>query len=277
MNDIRPLPTILQENHFTDRQNSRIADGVRMGLSLYEQVVCLDIAEISTRKRLNTMRRMVIAGATAHTEELQRTRTRYRAAMITLTYRPGEVWEPHDISHLIDHYRRWLNARREPLRAVWVLELQKRGAPHYHLLIWMRRGLTPPLPDKQGWWKKGCTQAAWARRAIGYLAKYSSKGNKDGATVPKGARLFGIFGCHTRLDWWRAPAWARAIGRQKERIHRGKNGWWLFDAIALAFRSPWKVVRASRGVLEIVWQGWQPTAIIPMYLYNHSTSKGELR
>lgn len=60
-------------------------------------------------------------------------------AMVTLTY-PGD-WETvapdgkTSKAHLQAFRRRYERAWGEPLRAVWKLEFQRRGAPHYHLLM----------------------------------------------------------------------------------------------------------------------------------------------
>ena len=59
---------------------------------------------------------------------------------------------------------------------VWVLELTKRGRPHYHVLFWLPRGISMPKADKQGWWRHGMTNTVPARSPVGYLCKYTSKG-----------------------------------------------------------------------------------------------------
>lgn len=67
-------------------------------------------------------------------------------AMVTLTY-PGE-WltvAPNGKAakgHLQAFRRRYEKAWGEPLRAVWKLEFQRRGAPHFHLLLVPPHGLS---------------------------------------------------------------------------------------------------------------------------------------
>jgi len=69
---------------------------------------------------------------------------RFRAAMLTLTYKPGEDFSPRHISALFTRMRQWIARRGHKLHYVWVAELQKRGALHYHILVWLPRGLTLP-------------------------------------------------------------------------------------------------------------------------------------
>lgn len=67
-------------------------------------------------------------------------------AMVTLTY-PGD-WltvAPNGAAskkHLQALRRRYEKAWGEPLKAVWKLEFQRRGAPHYHLLLVPPHGLS---------------------------------------------------------------------------------------------------------------------------------------
>lgn len=233
-----------------------------LGLSTNKQVVIDSPREHQKRQRLRRMKHVVIAAARAISTHLQKGGFRYRAAMITLTYRPGQHYEPRDISKLCDHYRAWLRQRGHQFRATWVLELQKRGAPHYHLVIWLPKGLTPPMPDKQGWWKKGMSNCEWARNPVGYLAKYASKGPGSTYDIPHGARLHGVYGCPWHLGWWRAPSWMRQIATRGMKITRKPGGWWYVEQLAHAWRSPWKLVHLARDRLEVAWVGWRGGDVI---------------
>jgi Protein of unknown function (DUF3296). len=42
-----------------------------------------------------------------------------------------------------------MERRGHKLPYVWVAELQKRGALHYHVLLWLPRGLTLPNPTSK--------------------------------------------------------------------------------------------------------------------------------
>ena len=155
---------------------------------------------------------------------------RRRAAMLTLTYRPGTDWGPRHVSQLLQHVRHWLARRSHRLSYVWVAELQKRGAVHFHVIVWLPKGLTLPKPDKQGWWPHGMSNVGWARKAVGYLAKYASK--LDGTThFPKHLRLHGRGGLEeTRrrtVAWWLLPRFVReAFPAVGTRVQRAPGGGW---------------------------------------------------
>lgn len=193
--------------------------------------------------------------------------------MVTLTYRPGEVYGPRDVSQFVDHLRKWSGRRGFVLRGVWVLELQRRGAPHYHLVVWLPAGVCMPKPDKQGWWKKGSTRVEWARRPVGYLVKYSSKGLDGAEHLPKGARIWGAFGrdrdARDEIRWFRAPQWLRQLfeggeGSCQGRVYRQcrKEGvWWrVGDG---RYRGPWRLVNWTSSLLTLVNIGvieWAPVS-----------------
>ena len=146
-------------------------------------------------RRVSRMRRGVVSAAKLAQDEMQEGGHRYRAAFVTVTYRPGEKWDAGDIRKLVKHYRQWGQRRGVSLPTIWVGETHtgggaNHGRVHYHLVIFVPRGLTPPMPDKQGWWRKGMSNCKWAYRPVGYLAKYTSKG-RCSPRMPTGARLWG--------------------------------------------------------------------------------------
>src|ERR1700681_3942048 len=119
------------------------------------------------RRRLSRMRRGVINAAKLVQEELQERGFRYRTAFVTVTYRPGERWDAGDIRKLVKHYRQWGQRRGAAIPIVWVGETHggggiNHGQVHYHLVMFIPRGLTPPMPDRQGWWRKCMSNCKWA-------------------------------------------------------------------------------------------------------------------
>lgn len=188
-----------------------------------------------------------------------------RPAMVTLTYRPGAEWDVRHIALLMKHVRQWLDRRGATARYVWVLELTKAGVPHYHVLLWLPRGMTIPKPDKQGWWPHGSTRVEWARKAVGYLSKYASKGCEPG-DIPRGARLHGAGGLDAvqrgEKIWWMRPAWLREVTRMGERVARQAGGvrvsvesgeWWRtpWELVARAKNWEWVELEEHRGELAI--------------------------
>ena len=149
---------------------------------------------------------------------------KYRAAMITLTYRPGVEWEPGHVKTLLDHYRKWFKRRGFVFRAVWKLETTAAGIPHYHIVTWIPAGKEnrPPLPDKQGWWPHGQTQAVFAYSPVGYIAKYAAK--EAQSRLPKGARIWGYCGLDAqgKFEVARAlaPRWLKKIVPPSAQLRR---------------------------------------------------------
>lgn len=193
--------------------------------------------------RLKKLRCTVLTAARLHLQE----RPRWRVAMLTLTYRPDVEWAPGQVSTVVRHIRQWLARKGHPMRFVWVQEFTKKGRPHYHLLLWLPLGLTIPKPDKQGWWPWGMTKIEWARNAVGYIAKYASKG--DSLALPaKGARMHGNGGLtgEALLEqrWWKLPGWLRGDVKPSDRVRRAaprSGGGFVNPDTGEVFRSPWVV------------------------------------
>lgn len=130
--------------------------------------------------------------------------TNYRY-MITLTY-PKE-W-PTDISESKEHLRAFMAACRrradtkELWSACWVLEFQKRGAPHYHILTnnylefqWVAETWARITSGD----RRACSRVeriASADKMIGYMASYLGK--KSQKMIPKDVekvgRFWGVYG-----------------------------------------------------------------------------------
>jgi hypothetical protein len=219
-------------------------------------------------RRLKRMKR----GIKSFAEILQRSLTdggfRFRAALITPTYRPGEAWSPGDVTALVKCYREWARRRGFALRYAWVMELQRTGRPHYHLILWLPRGVTPPMPDKQGWWKHGMTNCKWARSPVGYICKYASKGFESAVQggLPKGARVYGTGGLdatsQAKWCWAMAPMWLRLMVPEGHLIRRKLRGWWLDVSAGIWYQSPWEWDGfGADGCGQIRWRGYSMDSI----------------
>lgn len=191
--------------------------------------VTTDMLLFSSRLlRLGHMRRAVAESAKHHQQELIGAGNRWRPVLITLTYRDEVKWLPEQIGCCLDAIREYLRRRGHKFRYVWVMELTKRGVPHYHVVTWLPRGLTLPKPDKRGWWPHGMTRIEWARSPIGYLIKYASKGINGQFSIPPGARLHGCGGLdlESRLGraWSFLPKYAKNVFTPEDRARRVKGG-----------------------------------------------------
>ena len=206
-------------------------------------------------QRVRRMRRGVAVKARLIEEHLQSRSIRYRAALVTLTYRPGVSWSANHVKSLVASYRKWCARRSVDFRYVWTVETTLAGVPHYHMIFWLPRGLTPPKPDKQGWWPHGMTNVKWARSPVGYISKYASKG--FAAPLPFGCRIWGGGGLDregNRLSrWLMAPMWLKKFVPEGHEIRKLVGGWWRDLTARIEYRSPWDF-DLSMGTLR--WRGW---------------------
>jgi hypothetical protein len=175
--------------------------------------------------------------------------------MVTFTYRDGVRWQPYHLAAFWHRVRQWYRRNRIPLRYTWTMELTARGRPHYHALLWVPRHLMLPTPDKRGWWAHGMTRTEVARNAVGYLAKYASKGsagyvdgNGDTFRYPRYARISGGSGLDAvqAVEWryWIAPKWARDRCEGVTDLRKVTGGY-LAVATGELHPSPWRFVGVS--------------------------------
>lgn len=193
--------------------------------------------------RLKRLRCTVLTAARLQVQQ----RPRWKVAMLTLTYRPDAEWCAGQISTLVRHVRQYLRRKGIDMRHVWVQEFTKKGKPHYHMLLWLPLGVTLPKPDKRGWWPWGMTKIEWARNAVGYIAKYASKG--DSLVQPaKGARMHGNGGLDgdalIEQRWWKLPGWLRHQVKPADGVRRaatGTGGGFVDPDTGQVYKSPWVV------------------------------------
>lgn len=213
----------------------------------------VSIALDTNRIRSMRLKKSIITGARLHEQEAQKGSMRGAWYMLTTTYRKGGERSPRDVSELLKRIRGFFNRAiriryrgyRPRLRYLWVGELTKALVPHYHILVWIPRGIFIPKADQRGWWPHGMTQIQRARNAVGYLAKYASKFCPAMAEAfPKGFRTHGVGGLDNEskreLRWWKAPKDARdALGPLAD-IRKALGGY--VDKLTGEFwPSPWRV------------------------------------
>ena len=129
------------------------------------------------------------------------------------------------------------------IRYQWVVELQRRGAPHYHALFWVPHKFRLRKPDEAGTWPHGSSRIELARKAVGYLVKYATKGT-DEHELPRGARLFGCGGepC-ARHPAHRAglPRWLDAVASSGSHVDKVPCMGWVERDTGAVHRSPFRM------------------------------------
>lgn len=215
--------------------------------------------ELNSRRRLSRMRRVVVRSADATRVAVERGGHRATAAFLTLTYRPGASWHAKHLSVCLNAYRMWCQRRGVAVRYQWVIELTRAGVPHYHVLLWVPRGLSVPKPDKAGWWTHGLTRIERARRPVGYLVKYTSKGGSEGTgEIPKGARLFGCANAQEErheVSRARLPAWLEDASEESQLFRRVPFKGFVCKKTGEVFKSPYElhVIRGDDGRYVVVF------------------------
>lgn len=166
---------------------------------------------IAQKRRLGRLKRTVWACSHWHVLTAPRGQ-RERVWFVTLTYAGVDDWQSRHISDCLQAVRKWCQRQAVTFKYVWVAELQKRGALHYHLAIWLPKRLQLPKFDKRGWWPHGMTQTVIGRAPVGYLMKYLSKAGPLQA-FPKGARIHGYGGLAPQgrsvCAWLNWPQWCK--------------------------------------------------------------------
>ena len=195
--------------------------------------------------RVAGMRRGVKAAARCIQEVALAGVGRVTPWMVTLTYAKVDGWGRKHVSEYLNCVRKWGERNGFAVPYVWVAELQKRGAVHYHVVLWLPVRMQLPKADKAGWWRHGMSQRVRAIKPIGYLLKYATKG--DEGAFPRGLRLFGYGGLtaggRSVRYWLCLPGWVHHRARSFQRITRLPGGLWLVEQTGEVWRSPWEFVR----------------------------------
>ncbi len=176
------------------------------------------------QKRLKRLRRSIWGAGSLHAAAVAGRRPDV-CYFVTLTYVGVNDWKADHLSKATEQYRRHCKRIKVPCRYLWVAELQKRGAVHYHLLAWLPHGVTMPHWDQPTtapsgrtvapFWPHGMSNTEKARSGVGYLMKYVSKLDGVGAVTsfPDGLRLYGVGGLDHQAravrTWYNLPEWAK--------------------------------------------------------------------
>jgi hypothetical protein len=197
--------------------------------------------------RLKRLKHHVRTASRLIKETMHREGRKWRALFVTLTYRPGVQWSPRHVTGFLKNVRMWAKRQGTSMGYVWVAEMQKRGAVHYHAVVWIRSSLKLPRPDKKGWWRHGSTNVQSVKKnAIGYLMKYVSKGfSGDDPDLPSGCRVCGSGGMDSiardEFHYWRLPRYVRENVVIGERCRRAPGGGWVSTLTGESWRSDYGI------------------------------------
>jgi hypothetical protein len=186
-------------------------------------------------------------------------------AMLTLTYAPGREWSPSHIRRLNWSLRKRFQRRGHAYRYVWCAELQRRGAVHFHQLVWMPPGYVLPYVDREGLWTHGMSRVERARNAVPYLAKYASK--LVGGIFPRGLRLSGAGGLDARsrehVRYALLPSFVRKLWPMGTSIARYPGGGFVNLETGEVARSEWEYSGRVPGYVKfrrVVSPPWKEAA-----------------
>jgi hypothetical protein len=218
-----------------------------------------------SKMRKARLRRSVLNAANYIEEQLNgntpKSKRKWKVAMLTLTYAEQNQYEKLHITGLLKRIRSYLDRKGYKFYYVWVLENTKKGKPHYHILIWLPKGVALPKPDKRGWWSHGSTKIEWIRKnGAAYIAKYCAKHDENQGEFPYGARLHGCGGLETakrwKRSWWNLPAYVRRVYPEPElQVIPAKGGGFLSKITGEWLDSPYKILFAPlRVVKKTVWE-----------------------
>lgn len=152
-------------------------------------------------------------------DRLARLRDEVDPLFLTLTF-PDPV-DCRQARRCLDSWAKRMRRRFPMFAAVWRIELQKRGVPHFHLLIWGCPFL--PVSDVRELWRDvigyegphtvqiGITQPRGWRAVAAYVSKYMAK-PQDGAEMAESVLSAGFLDPVTYLTAIEGRSWG-VIGR----------------------------------------------------------------
>jgi len=203
------------------------------------------LRQLNQQRRMRRMRRVVIRTADAAREVAELGGFRVQALLVTLTYADGALWRSRDVAQYIHRTRKWLNRRAIRASYQWVIELTKRGRPHYHVLWWVPVDTRLPMPDRSGHWEHGLSRIEAAYKPVGYLVKYATKGDIEAGQMPRGARLFGAGSSDEAIRHARhragLPAWLHDATGDDVKVSRVRRVGWTERETGLIHSSPFSV------------------------------------
>lgn len=136
---------------------------------------------------------------------VDRQRSRYLPLLLTLTYPAEWPSSPREWKRHLDNFSKRLSRHYPAAAVVWVIEFQRRGAPHFHLIVfgvhridhkWLSRAWYEVVGSGDERHLRAGTRVERARKwnaVQAYISKYVSKNRSKDLPVPDGiGRWWGV-------------------------------------------------------------------------------------
>lgn len=204
---------------------------------LAELVKKIETSAASLKKRVRICRKKLKAVTKEH-RRIAKAKGLFAVAA-TLTFAQESDFCAKHITRFLNSLRSKLKRHGHQLLYAWVLE--RAGALHYHLSLWLPRGFKLDSTELAKWWPWGSTWNEACRKVsawIHYISKRNCKTN-----LPTGARAFGCGGLdeQSKEAVQRAmhPLWLKAVLPQSANVKRVPNVGWLDLGTGEVYESPW--------------------------------------
>lgn len=231
------------------------AGGVPLGLSTIQTKLpppgSLSIS--AAYLRASRCRASILSRANLLNMQLAEAGAPFWCAFLTLTYAKCDAWNAGHIREFNLHVRKFLGNRGHAFPYVWCAELQKRGAVHFHELVFLPNGTMLPKPDQRGWWPHGMSKIERARNAVPYIAKYAGKMITTDR-FPAGLRLTGAGGLdeysRSHARYVALPGYVRKAFAFGSAIARAPGGGFVDLDTGEIVRGEFEFVGRGEGILN---------------------------
>lgn len=204
---------------------------------LAELVNKIETSASALKKRLRICRKK-LKRLTKEYRRIAKAKGLYAVA-VTLTF-------ARDTDFCAKHITRFLNCLRSKLKRkghqlvyAWVLE--RAGALHYHLALWLPRGFKLDCTELAKWWPWGSTWNETCRKVSAWIHYISKRNCKT--DLPTGARVFGYGGLDEQakeaVQHAMLPIWLKTLLSSNAKVKRVPKVGWLDLGTGEVYESPW--------------------------------------
>lgn len=164
-----------------------------MQIQVYNRITRTIVTIDTKESRFKRKRRRINVWAKEYKELINHGRDRskpYDGIFVTLTYKDNDQVKPGDIRTYLHRLKKRLGPKL--IGYAWVLEMQKRGVPHYHIMIVVKKGTRIEKPDRKDW-TGGSSNISRCKKGVYYIISYCKKALDLDANYPKGFRIFAVY------------------------------------------------------------------------------------